>query len=67
MKKAYKAAIKMLVHDSSSDDDDVSTYHDTTSSPRANVAVEEEPESDRSDSGNSLAAHAARMFSSLKE
>ena len=58
-KKAYKAAIETYARDSSSEEDS-----DTSASPRENV----------SDSGNnsdgsdcSLAAHAARMFKSLKD
>ena len=67
LKKAYKAAIEKLVCDSSSnEDDDTSIYHDASASPRANVAVEEESDPDVSSSDNSVSAHAACMFSSLK-
>ena len=61
-KKAYKADIEMYACDSSSDEDD-----NTCVSPRAHVAVDEEYNSDGSNSVGSLAAHVACMFSSLKE
>ena len=60
-KKAYKAAIETFARDSSSDEES-----DTSASPKANVA-ETANDSDGSDSVGSLAAHAARMYSSLKE
>ena len=58
-KKAYKAAIETLARDSSSEEDS-----DTSASPRKNES-DSGNESDESDC--SLAAHAARMFKSLKD
>jgi hypothetical protein len=61
-KKAYKAAIETFALDSSSGSDE-----DETASPRAHKADIDDNSEDDSSSVGSLAAHAARMFSSLKE
>ena len=58
-KKAYKAAIETYARDSSSEEES-----DTSASPRENVS-DSGNDSDGSDC--SLAAHAARMFKSLKD
>ena len=59
-KKAYKIALETMADDTSSEDE--STASASQSANVAGVAKEEDD-----DSVNSLAAHASRMYSSLKE
>ncbi len=59
IQKAYLAAMEELMHDSASDDN--------ASKKEQEPSVKEDDKSDTSDYVNNLAAHAARMMSSLKE
>ena len=58
-KKTYLAAIDELMRDIDSDN--------SASKKEQEPSVKEDDKSDASDSMNDLAAHAARMMSSLKE
>ena len=63
-KKLYKAALEQYVNEDSSESD----ANDDAASPRAHFGAEDDnDESVSSDSDSDLAAHAARVFSSLKD
>ena len=63
-KKLYKAALEQYVNEDSSESD----VNDDAASPRAHFGAEDDnDESASSDSDSDLAAHAARVFSSLKD